>query len=93
MIRAIAAPIIVTRFLVVRLGKQLEHLDIDGSKSIQLPDDASPHEAGKSGWGRRIVSLLVRFFVGDIAHVLFLVNWLLISPAGKTSPDAVLPDR
>ena len=74
MIGAIATPINVTTALVMRLGEQLDHLVVDRHKSVQLPNDARPHEAGEARRGRWIVSLLVRLFVGDIAHILFLVN-------------------
>jgi hypothetical protein len=58
----------------MRFGQQLDHLVVDRNESIQLPNDARTHEAGESRWCRGIVSLLVRLFVGDIAHVMFLVN-------------------
>jgi len=72
--RAFSLPHSIGASLVMRFGNQLEHLDVDDKKSVNLPKQARPHEAGESRWCRRIVSLLVRLSVGDVAHIQFLVN-------------------
>ncbi len=79
--------------LVMRLGDQLEHLDVDDQEAVKLPNQTCPHKAGNSRRFGGVVRLLIRLSVGDIAHILLLVDAWLINPVSMTSPDAIWPDK
>jgi hypothetical protein len=66
--------------LMVRLGHQFQYFEIDNEKTDTLPNQRGPHVAGKAGGSRRVISLLVRLSVGNLAwHVLLLKVFVMIN--------------
>lgn len=55
---------------------QLQYLHVDDEKADTLPDERGAHVAGKRGRCRRVIRLLVRFFIGDFIRHVVLLNIL-----------------
>jgi hypothetical protein len=78
----------------MRFRHQFKYLQVDDEKADALPDERGAHVTGEPGRSGRIISLLVRFPVGDFVwHVLLLNNFAGFNPGSLTSPVSVLPDR
>jgi len=61
-------------FLMMRIGKQFQHFQVNDREAYQLPNNARPHEASEARGCGGIISLLIWFSVGKLFWHKYILN-------------------